>query len=62
MKQILIIFICASVMLCQYCYYAKQKSDLVAYYEDKIQWTIQDTSDELMTVCDEKIDEILSQF
>ena len=62
MKQILIFFICAGIMLYQYCHYAKQKSDLVAYYEDKIQWTIQDTSDELMNVCDEKIDEILSQF
>jgi len=49
-------------MLYQYCHYAKQKSDLIAYYEDKIQWTIQDTSDELMNVCDEKIDEILNQF
>lgn len=62
MKFILCILMCVGIVLYQNRHYAQEKKDLIAYYEDKIQWTIQDTGDDLMRVCDEKIDEILGQF
>ena len=62
MKYVLFLIFCIGVMFYQSHIHAQEKNELIAYYEGKIQSVMQETSDELMRACDDKIDEILSQF
>lgn len=62
MKDFLYIMAIFSVLIWREAIHASRRAYLINEYEQRIEQAIQDTSDDTLAACEQRIDEIMAQF
>lgn len=62
MKDFIYIIAIFAVLMWRECIHASRQAYLINEYEQRIEQAIQDTSDDTLAACEQRIDEIMAQF